>query len=78
MSRGNWEALRRTRILGPGRIEVRLSAIAVESLGAERARVSFDQSYRSDGYSDRVRKTLELVREGDGWKILGETVDGSG
>lgn len=73
MSRSEWEALRRTRILKPGRIEVKLSAVETEIAGDERARVSFDQIYRSDTYTDQVRKTLELVREADGWKILAES-----
>ncbi len=76
MSRGDWQALRRTRIARPARIGVRLSAIEVDPVSAERARVSFDQSYRTPSYSDVVRKTLELVREGGAWRILEERVDG--
>ncbi len=72
LSRGEWEAQRRSRILGPRQIEVQLSAIEVEPIDARRARVSFDQSYRSDNYRDTVRKSLELVREAGAWKILAE------
>ncbi len=72
LSRGEWETLRRSRILRPGKIDVRLSAIEAEAIDAGRARVSFDQSYRSDNYSDQVRKSLELIREDGTWKILAE------
>lgn len=76
MSRGDWETLRRQRILAPRRIEVELDVIEARLSGAERATVSFQQSYRSDGYRDTVRKTLELIREGGDWKILAERVVG--
>ena len=75
LSRGDWEALRRTRILGPEWIEVELSAVEVESLDAERARVSFVQRYRSDSFRDVVRKTQELVREDGAWRILTERAE---
>ncbi len=74
-SRGDWEALRQTRIRQPDWIEVTLRAIEVEPLGAARARVRFDQGYRTATYQDEVRKTLELVREGSAWKILEERVE---
>ncbi|MCP3963519.1 MAG: TIGR02266 family protein [bacterium] len=74
--RAEWRAGRETRILKPREIEVRLAHLTVELLAADRARVSFDQSYRSDNYQDTVRKTLELVREGDDWWILEERVVG--
>ncbi len=44
-------------------------------MSAERARVSFDQSYRSNLYSDDMRKTLELVREDGRWKIVEERIE---
>ena len=72
LSRDEWENQRRSRILQPQQIEVRLSTIEVEPINDQRTRISFDQSYRSDSYSDSVRKTLELVREGGSWKILVE------
>ncbi len=75
LSRGEWEEQRRTRILKPRQIDVELSAIEAVAIGTERAQVSFDQSYRSDAYRDKVRKTLERVREGGAWKILAERVD---
>ena len=46
----------------------------VDLLSPDRAEVSFLQSYRSERFSDRVRKTLVMVREAGGWKIAAETV----
>jgi hypothetical protein len=36
------------------------------------ATVIFQQSYRSDRFRGRTRKTLEMVRVGDDWRILEE------
>ena len=42
------------------------------SVEPSRARVRFKQSYRSDSFSDRVVKTLDLVPQGAEWKISSE------
>ncbi len=76
MSRGDWQAERRLRIASPRHIEVALGSIAVEPMSSDRARVTFDQAYRSDNYRDSVHKTLELVREKGDWRILAERADG--
>ncbi len=75
LSREQWEAQRRERLSRPGSVEIRLNAVATQLDNPGRGRVSFDQSYRSETYSDRVRKTLELVKEGGQWKILEERVE---
>ncbi len=75
LSRDAWQALRSNRILSPRRIEVRLSGVEAQVLGAGRGRVRFNQAYRSDTYDDDVRKTLELVREDGRWKILEERTE---
>ena len=54
--------------MGVARLETRL-------LPEEQARVSFLQSYRSDGYADTVDKVLFLVRGEGGWKIRREVTD---
>ena len=74
VSRSRWEAGRKSRIGDLEWIEVTLSGFEPRILGAVRARVSFDQAYRSNTYSDDVRKTLELVWE-EGWRILEERAD---
>lgn len=73
-SRADWEAARRERILKPRQIEVRLAGFAAELVDARRARVRFEQTYRSDRYVDTVHKTLELVREDGAWRIADERV----
>ncbi len=71
-----WEAQRRTKILGARDVQVTLSAFDAELIDSDRARVSFDQAYSATGYSDSVRKTLELTRRRGGWQIVRERVDG--
>ncbi len=76
LTRDAWAQQRRVRIRKPRRIEIQLSAVKAETLGEGRARVSFDQTYRSDTYSDQVYKILELIREDDDWKIVAERQEG--
>jgi hypothetical protein len=40
--------------------------------GADRARVTFRQNYKSDVLKSNSTKTLVLVRADSGWKILEE------
>ena len=40
----------------------------------DRARVTFVQRYRSNTYSDRVKKAVVMSRGESGWKILREQV----
>ncbi len=75
MGRDEWQAQRRERLAGPRTIAVELRGVEAEPVSSERARVSFDQAYRSDTFSDEVRKTLELVREDGRWRILEERVE---
>ncbi len=72
MSRNVWEAQRTDRISTPDFIQVDVSSLETEMLAPDRARVTFDQAYRSDDFRDTMRKTLELVREDGAWKILEE------
>ncbi|MCP4203995.1 MAG: SH3 domain-containing protein [bacterium] len=73
MSRADWSSLRRERLTSPEFIEIELTNFSTRIDGPDRATVSFDQDYRSDTFRDRVGKTLELIREGDRWRILEET-----
>ncbi|MDH3255454.1 MAG: hypothetical protein OEM62_10710, partial [Acidobacteriota bacterium] len=70
--RSAWEAQRRDRVSSPASIEVSLGEIAERKLNDERVSVTFEQAYRAGSYSDRVMKTLVLVREAGTWKILSE------
>ncbi len=71
-SRTEWEAGRRVRLERPAWIRLDLGPLATELTEPTRARVSFDQSYETPTFSDRVRKTLDLVWEEEAWKISGE------
>lgn len=72
-SRKEWEEERRARIVGKSRISVRLSDISV-SVKGNRATARFKQAYSADALNVSSRKTLELVRTGDRWVIVRESV----
>ncbi len=69
-----WKAERRERLGRRGPIEVEVSALEVEAVADDRVIARFDQTYASPGYRDRVRKALELVREGPAWRVVREDV----
>ena len=75
MSRDDWASTRRDRLTRPKFVVVEPSNFRTQIHGPDRATISFDQLYRSDTFQDRVVKTLELVREGDLWKIREEIAD---
>jgi len=72
LTRGQWQAQRRRRLSHPESIEVQLGDFEVKFDGNDRARVTVVQYYRSERYSDTVRKRFQLLRGADGWKILSE------
>lgn len=67
---GAWRFERRRRLLAPQEISVTLTGLEITFSEPERARAVFTQFYESPGYSDRVRKTLELAAEEDEWRIV--------
>jgi hypothetical protein len=71
-SRAAWAEDRRLRLTQPKVISVQVSAFEIVPLDGQHVTVSFEQAYRANHYRDRVRKTLDLVFEGGGWKILKE------
>lgn len=73
-SRGKWEQTRRTRVLRPKKIEIRLSALQVRIASPEKATAIFRQDYRSSLYSDQVIKELTFVKENGIWRIGRERV----
>lgn len=72
MAREQWEAQRRQRLARPESIEVQLGDFDIQFRGDDRASVTLVQYYRSERYSDTVRKRFQLIRTGDSWKILTE------
>jgi len=71
-SRANWEKTRRARITAPKSISVSLASPKVTMDGADRARVTFRQNYKSDVLKSSSNKTLVMVKADGGWKILEE------
>jgi Flp pilus assembly protein TadD len=72
--RAEWEAQRRSRVSGPRSIKVTIRDTKVVRRDDRRVAVSFQQSYRSDRFQGRTRKTLELIWVGDDWRIVEEAV----
>jgi uncharacterized protein (TIGR02266 family) len=75
VSRGEWEARRRSRVAGQSGISVQVLMAELERPREGEAVVRFVQSYRSERYADRVRKILRLVRENGRWKVVAEEVE---
>ena len=73
MSRGAWEKQRDQRLDRPQYIKIDIREMQKQKLDDSRAQVAFIQEYQSDIYSDKVLKTLELMWESGGWKIVKET-----
>lgn len=69
LSRSQWQAERRVRLLKPGTIEVVLSDFEVHSSGGGSLTVKALQRYRSDHYRDLTRKGFVLVLRDGSWKI---------
>ncbi len=67
-----WRATRQVRISRPNRIRIAITGFEEVTADGGKATVRFTQAYRSESYADRVTKTLELVFERGGWRILRE------
>lgn len=72
--RSTWRKTRRDRILKPASIQVSLANTHVELLSDHKALVTFVQHYRSNVFSDSVRKLMVLKRTEDQWSITREHV----
>ena len=71
-AREAWEKTRRARIAAPKSIAVGVESPKVNITGADRATVTFRQSYRSDVLKSNSRKTLVMVRTDGRWRIVEE------
>ncbi len=71
-SRADWEKARRARIEAPKSIAVSIVSPKVTLRGANEAAVTFRQNYRSERLKSTSRKTLEMVKSDDGWRIRKE------
>jgi hypothetical protein len=75
MDRVAWEENRRVRIVGPEFINVVVENLRVEPGDAGTANAVFIQSYQSNSFRAKVRKTLVLGQFEGQWKILQENVN---
>lgn len=74
LTRMEWEKRRRL-LLGLARnIDLRIDGHAFESIGEDKAQVSFRQYYRSDSYQDAVIKQIKFVRVDNLWLIEDEKI----
>ena len=73
VSRSEWEAQRRERIIQPSRISVSLSGVKAQQINSDKVSVSFKQTYESDRLSVASNKILDLVWRSGKWLIVQET-----
>jgi hypothetical protein len=72
-SHARWTASRRTKLGAQSRISIKVREIRTHPISPQRIEVSFLQDYESGVYREVGRaKTLELQRNGTGWRIVGE------
>jgi hypothetical protein len=69
-----WVEHRRSRIMRPGAIKVKVSNIEIRAHDENKVIVNFKQTYDSPNYSDKVLKRLRFRRAGSTWKISDESV----
>jgi hypothetical protein len=72
LSRREWERLRRSRLNRPRYISVDVAYGKFEFVESNVIDVYFEQSYRSNTFSDVTNKVLHLRKEDHTWKILAE------
>jgi ketosteroid isomerase-like protein len=73
-SRAQWESDRRIRIVSKKSISVKVRELQISFTG-ETASARFQQLYTSDNLKGSSRKTLEMVRQGNRWLIVRESVN---
>jgi adhesin transport system outer membrane protein len=71
--RAAWLSERRRLVGKRGPIEVTIGNIETKTLSPTRAETEFDQNYKSNDYSDRMRKALSWERIGNEWYIVRES-----
>jgi tetratricopeptide (TPR) repeat protein len=73
-SRAQWESDRRIRIVSKKSISVEVRELQIKFTG-ETASARFQQLYTSDNLKGSSRKTLDMVRQGNRWLIVRESVN---
>lgn len=67
-----WKEKRNRSLTTPKFIHIETKELVAEILDEKRLQITFQQSYESDSYQDRVLKRLTLEKESSGWKIISE------
>lgn len=73
LSRSAWESERRKRIVGKTTISLKLEQLTV-TVNGNKAVAKFRQDYKADALAVSSRKTIDLVKTGDRWLIVRESV----
>ena len=74
-----WKNDRTKRILNKSKINIDISNVSVnfDIEKEEKATVTFDQSYKSDNFADKVTKKMTLIKIKNNWIIISEElIDG--
>lgn len=70
----SWRQRRIRTLAAALQVQIELHDVTVKLRRGQEAKVVFLQHYRSASYNDRVEKQLDLVLQGDVWKIHREQV----
>ena len=73
-SRAAWEDERRQRITSKSKISVKLENLNI-SVNGNKATAKFRQDYKANELAVSSRKSLDLVKAGDRWVIVRESVN---
>jgi outer membrane protein, adhesin transport system len=71
-SRADWEKQRKARIGKAKEIKLKLADLAIKMPAPDKATATFMQTYKSDTYSDKGVKVLELRKTDGQWLITRE------
>ncbi|WP_299513259.1 tetratricopeptide repeat protein [uncultured Limnohabitans sp.] len=74
LNRTQWEADRRLKIVSKKSISVGIKQLKI-AFNGDTASAKFQQIYASDNFKGNIRKTLDMVRQGNTWLIVRESVN---
>ena len=74
LNRTQWEADRRLKIVSKKSISVGIKQLKI-AFNGDTASAKFQQIYASDNFKGNSRKTLDMVRQGNTWLIVRESVN---
>lgn len=73
-TRSQWENRIELEMSQAAFIRVAISALEISAPNDSECEASFFQSIRSDQHDETLRTSLQMVREGDEWKIIRQTI----